>query len=192
MICIIDCGSSFIDDVKKNLTDLGYPYKIISMNKIENFSFNPFSGIIISGSPILLTETGKVKYEKLFKFLKTMNIPVLGIFFGHQITGLVFGSKIYKLSKAVSKKERIRIVKADALFSGIKVVSFFREEHQECITLPKGFDLLAKSGSCDNESMKHKKRNIYGIQFHPEISGKNGKIILKNFLKLCSETRLSK
>ena len=52
------------------------------------------------------------------------------------------------------------------------------------ITLPEKFDLLAIFDSCNNESMKHKDKNMYGVQFHPEVSGEAGEIVFDNFLKI--------
>ena len=75
----------------------------------------------------------------------------------------------------------------DDLFQDIENHSLFQEEHSESITLPEEFLLLAKSKTCDNEVMKHKTKSIYGTQFHPEVSDNNGKILFRNFLKLCSD-----
>ena len=85
----------------------------------------------------------------------------------------------------IDKKEKIQIVNPDILFSSIPNNPIFREKHTEYTTLPKNFLLLAKSSSCQNEAMKHKTKNLYGVQFHPETSGNNGKTLLKNFLNLC-------
>lgn len=88
----------------------------------------------------------------------------------------------------IDKKEKINLISKDeALFSGIKNGSLFREEHSEYVTLPDTFHLLAKSSSCNNEAMKHKSKKIYTTQFHPEMSGGDGTKIFENFLKMCSE-----
>lgn len=186
MICIIDCGTSWLEEIKKNLIGLGYSFKVIKLDEIEGCKFESFSGIIISGSPILLTKVDLQKYLKLFRFIKSVNIPILGICFGHQIIGLEYGSEIH-IGKLINKKEYIEIVKDNKLFSGVENNSLFQEDRSEYITLPGGFYLLAKSESCNNEAMKHKERKIYGVQFHPEVSGNNGKMLLENFLNLCSK-----
>ncbi|NCO97466.1 MAG: hypothetical protein COY38_04990 [Candidatus Aenigmarchaeota archaeon CG_4_10_14_0_8_um_filter_37_24] len=185
MICIIDCGTSWLEEIKKNVSELKKPYKVIKFDEIEDCKFKSFSGIIISGAPTLLTQVDLKKYMSLFRFIKTVSIPILGICLGHQIIGLLYGSEVH-VGKMVNKKEKIEIVKQDDLFLGIKNNSLFQEEHSEFITLPEEFQLLAKSKTCDNEAMKHKKRKIYGVQFHPEVSGSNGKMVLDNFLKIRS------
>jgi len=184
MICIIDCGTSSLQKIKRNLTDLDYKFRVIKLDEIENSDFKSFSGIIISGAPTLLTQVNQQEYLDKFNFLKSIEIPVLGICLGHQIIGLLNGSKI-QAEKMIDKMEQIEILKENDLFAGIQDFGLFREEHLEFISLPENFTLLAKSESCDNEAMKHKNKNIYGVQFHPEVSDDNGKKLFTNFLKLC-------
>ena len=60
------------------------------------------------------------------------------------------------------------------------------EAHIDCATvMPYNFEIIAKSKSCKIEAIKHKKKKIYGVQFHPESSGKQGYQILDNFMKIC-------
>ncbi len=184
MIYIIDCGTSWLEEIKKNVTELRYQYKVIKLNEIENAGFESCSGIIISGAPTLLTQVDQNKYERFFTFIKTVNVPVLGICLGHQIMGLLYGSKI-NMGKTINKEEKIKIAKHDDLFAGIENNSLFREVHSEFITLPKSFMLLAKSESCYNEAMKHMRKRLYGVQFHPEVSSIVGRKLFMNFLNMC-------
>ncbi len=184
MICIIDCGTTWLEEIEKHLIETGCSYKVVNLDKIEECDFESFSGIIISGAPILLTQVDLQKYVELFKFIKSVSVPILGICLGHQIMGLLYGSELHR-GKMIDKKERIEIVKNDIIFSNIKDHSLFREEHSEYITLPKRFYLLAKSYSCGNEAMKHEYESKYGVQFHPEVSNNNGKQLLKNFVNMC-------
>ncbi len=185
MIGIIDSGTSWLNEIKKNVSTFNKSYQVIKISDMKHLNFKYFSGIIISGAPILLTKVNRQKYIDHFKFVKTANIPVLGICLGHQIMGLVYGAKI-SAGKNIKKKEQIEIVRQDNLFQDIKTRALFKEEHSEFITLPKGFYLLAKSKTCNNEAMKHKHKRLYGVQFHPEVSNSNGKKILRNFLDMCS------
>lgn len=82
----------------------------------------------------------------------------------------------------ISKDEPIEIIQYDPLFEGVDKNTLFKKEHSEFVSLPVDIMLLAKSISCENEAMKF--GNKYGLQFHPEVSGENGKQIFRNFLKM--------
>lgn len=49
MICIIDCGTTWLKEIEKHLIEAGCSYKVINLDKIEECNFGSFSGIIISG-----------------------------------------------------------------------------------------------------------------------------------------------
>jgi len=181
MILIIDCGSKKTKDMSKIVHELGHENKIISLEDVK--SVDKYSGIIISGAPILLTEVDKEKYLKKFSFIKEIEIPVLGICFGHQIIGLLHDSKIFKGEEA-REKEDIELLEPDSLFDGLDDPCEFMEDHCEYIFLPECFELLAISKGKNIEAIKHKEKQIYGVQFHPEVSGENGKLLLKNFCNM--------
>ena len=111
-------------------------------------------------------------------------LPMLGICFGHQIIGMHFGAKISKGEERRGDEE-IEILKPSKLFMDInEKVIIQQEAHFEEITLPEKFQLLATSRRTNNEAMEHKEKPIWGTQFHPEVSGKIGQKIIKNFLSL--------
>ena len=183
MICIVDCGSSSVKDIKLNLKKLEYNSEVIKMNDLKKTNLDNFSHIIISGRPTFLTQENIPELLNLFKFVKTTNTPILGICFGHQIIGLLYGSTI-DIGKSIDKMENIQIVRENKLFDSIENLSLFQESHSEFISLPEDFSLLAKSESCQNEAMKHKDRIMYGTQFHPEVSNKEGQRLINNFLMM--------
>lgn len=181
MILIIDCGSKKTKEIKKVLDNAGFKNQIKSLVDIDSVEFNKFSGIIIGGSGLKARP-----YINKFKFVKKLNIPILGICFGHQVIGLLYGSKIYKMERDKGK-QKIELLEKNKLFNAHGKTHFFEvENHCKAITLPKNFVWLATSNDCKIEAMKHKKKNIYGVQFHPEVSGENGKEILINFCNICN------
>jgi len=82
----------------------------------------------------------------------------------------------------------IKKVKDDPLFEGLSDNMIMRCSHYcEVKKLPYNFEILARSGHCRIEAMKHKTKIIYGTQFHPEAYDEpyyDGKTLLENFSKI--------
>ena len=183
MICIINFGSSKTERIGECLTSLGYNFQIFNHNELGKVNWENIKGVILSGAPVLLTEIDSDVYTRQFEFLKTIMTPVLGICFGHQLLGLLFGASVFK-GDAVRTETEISIVSTSGLFDGFDEKIKMMEDHTEGISLPSLFIKLASSGNYEIEAMKHINLNLFGVQFHPEISGEDGLKIVNNFCKL--------
>lgn len=183
MITVIDCGSSKVPDIVKMLEANGTTVKT---QKITEFKLNGSKGVVISGAPILLTEKNPADYLAATSFLKKCKVPVLGICFGHQLIGLHHGAKI---KRCMEDREwrKIKFFSDTEITRGFKEDMQFKEDHCECISLPVDFDLIASSVTCEVEMMKHKTKNIFGVQFHPEVSEENGNNLIRQFVQLCNK-----
>ncbi len=183
MLLVIDCGSKYTPNLKESLDSLQVDYNTVEMEDLDEHEFGNYRGYIISGSPIFLSEMDEEEFLKPFQFIKETSKPVLGICFGHQILGKLFGSEISHGTFAQGPKVVHRLTE-DELFSDIGIETPFMQEHHERITLPPGFHQLGTSTDADIEAMKHKEKPIWGVQFHPEVSGEHGQRLLKNFCEL--------
>lgn len=180
-VLLIDCGSKKTPLIAECISNCQAEVKIVKMfDSID--VLNDFDAIVISGAPILLTKVDASQYLNYFGFLKVYKGLVLGICFGHQILGMLSGAKI--MSCIEDRTERNIKVWRDSLFSGFQNKVLFREDHCESITLPNNYELIATSENCLVEGMKSSNGMKYGVQFHPESSGENGKLFFKNFLNL--------
>jgi GMP synthase (glutamine-hydrolysing) len=81
----------------------------------------------------------------------------------------------------------IEVFTESVLFDKLPTVFDVMEDHCESISIPEGFELLASSDECINEAMQHKDKMIYGLQFHPEVSGNFGRVIIENFVNCVDE-----
>ena len=144
------------------------------------------AAIIISGNPALIRDTGSGFLED-FEMLRDLTIPVLGICFGHQVIGMLYGADV-TIGKEDRSLRQLEILQDTPLFAGLSSNNVFQQDHTEEVALPEQFIHLASSSHCANEAMMHRDLPVYGVQFHPESSGDAGHQLLKNFLSLLCNT----
>ena len=183
MVGIVDFGSTKTPAIAHVLTKLGYKSNVIPWKECDSAKFEQFNSAILSGAPVLFTEVDHRPYSNAFNFLKTSTIPVMGICFGHQLLGLIYGATVFK-SQAIRALTAIEIVKEDALFKGMPPTFNMMADHTEGITLPANFTGLARSLEYMVEAMKHTIKPVYGVQFHPEVSAGVGEMLIHNFLRI--------
>lgn len=182
MILIVDCGSSktrFIESMVKPF----YPCEVVGFLDLDAELALAADGIILSGAPILLTEVDHAPYLQRISWIEQFNKPLLGICFGHQLIGLHYGASV-SLQREDRASQVIAVLATNPLFEDLPDEFEMMEDHCESISIPPGFELSATSDLTVNEAMFHKSKPFFGVQFHPEVSGENGRIFLKNFTKL--------
>ena len=183
-ILIIDFGSQFTQLIARKIRELGVYSEILSHNKSNKINLKNVKGVILSGGPLNVYQTKKVKFNNL---ILRKNIPILGICFGHQIISKEFGGKV-KQSKfrEFGLAEVIKIKKSLLLknFFDKKNKSKVWMSHSDQVTkLPRGFKTVAYSKNSKLAIIENSSKKIYGVQFHPEVTHTTkGKQILKNFL----------
>jgi GMP synthase (glutamine-hydrolysing) len=179
---VVDCGSSKVSTIAGVLESLGAKADIIAPHQLPGIASDLPTAIIISGNPALICDTG-TGFLADFEVLRTLSPPILGICFGHQVIGMLYGAEI-SIGKEDRDLRRVEILQGEPLFAGLSGEEEFQEDHTEEITLPRDFIRLATSSHCFNEAMVHRQLPVYGVQFHPESSGRAGKALIANFLSI--------
>ena len=192
MLLVVNNRSHFISDLEQRLKELKVKYKLIDQTALVNEkSLHLYHGVILSGGPMLLD--AKVYLGNLRADLECLldcRGPILGICLGHQIIGEAYGGKIKRLKHLINKMNTVNIIERSDLFKGTPSKISVREaHHDDLLRIPSNFILLASSRATKVEAMKHVHKHIYGVQFHPEVSGTVGRKILKNFVEICERER---
>ena len=184
-ILIIDFGSQFTQLIARRIRELGVFSEIVSHKKINSLKmFNNVIGLILSGGPLNVYNSYKFRFNRKVLFL---NIPILGICFGHQIISKELGGRVKK-----SKFREFGLAEIKKVNNSLLIKNFFNNKntnnvwmsHADHVSkLPNGFKVVASSKNSKFTIIENNKKKYYGVQFHPEVTHTNkGKILLKNFL----------
>ena len=187
-VLIIDFGSQFTQLIARRIREFGVFSEIISHKKINSSKIirQNIGGIILSGGPLNVYQNNKFTFDK--KILK-LNIPVLGICFGHQILSKELGGRVKK-----SKHREFGLATIKKISNSVLTKNFFNNKntsnvwmsHADQVSkMPKNFKVIASSKNSKLTIIENIKDNFYGVQFHPEVTHtNNGKILLRNFIFL--------
>lgn len=191
MILIIDNGSQYTHLIKRNCRDMDFEAGIMnSRTTLEEVMAKRPEKIILSGGPssVYAPEERERVSEKVVKavFEKKMEVPLLGICFGHQMIGHALGGRVEKGKSAEYGIARIFVDMEGTLLKGIpKEFNAWVSHFDEVKEVPAGFGVLAHSHTCRVEAMENVEKRIFSVQFHPEVwHTENGETILQNFLKI--------
>ena len=131
-------------------------------------------GIIISGGPRSVTEPGS---PRIHPSILSMNVPILGICYGHQLLAATMPGGVVKPS--YSREYGLANLQLDGA-SGTSVNGIFADfpaysrvwvSHGDSVeTLPDGFEVLGSTEDCAVAAMANAERRMFGVQFHPEVT----------------------
>ena len=182
-IVILDFGSQYTQLIARVVREANVYCEIIPFHK--QIVHDPsLKGIILSGSPFSVNEENAPMVD-----VKTMamQVPVLGICYGAQLTVKTMGGLVAKSNKREYGRASFNILLNDPFLKDLPATSQVWMSHSDTIKeLPEGFELLGTTESIPVAAFKSHKAGtnaIYGLQFHPEVyHSTEGKNIIKNFL----------
>jgi GMP synthase (glutamine-hydrolysing) len=191
MIVIIDRGSQYTHLIKRNFRDMNREAEIINAGesyedvkeKIENAE-----RIVLAGGPSSVSadrdSLTRIVAEKVEA--GELNVPILGICYGHQMIADVWGGKVEKGKSAEYGVSEITVDDEDIILKGLpRKFKAWVSHFDEVKELPEGFEALAHSETCGIEAMRHKEKPIFAVQFHPEVwHTEKGELVLKNFAEV--------
>lgn len=188
-ILIVDFGSQVTQLIARRLRHHRFyaeiiPYQLLATHLLADMTY--IKGIIFSGGPASVLDDGVPMVEKkLLDQIISAKRPLLGICYGQQLLSHLLGGKVEKGQSREFGLARLDRLDPHPLFSdygGSHQVWMSHGDHVS--TLPAGFTILAGSTGAPCAAMADDKRQIYGLQFHPEVSHSDqGDMILKNFAK---------
>ena len=184
-IVVLDFGSQYSHLICRRIREFSVyaelvPYDI-SYEELQKL--NP-TGIIFSGGPSsVYSSDAPIPENKIFD----MNVPLLGICYGHQLIVNKFGGKVKRANKEYGSSLLTIDSDEDLLNEIGKSMKAWMSHGDEAEQIPKGFKIIGHTENVKAAAIAFEEKSIYGIQFHPEVvHTEQGTEILKNFvLKVC-------
>ncbi|MGE9295605.1 MAG: glutamine-hydrolyzing GMP synthase, partial [Puniceicoccales bacterium] len=182
IIAVLDFGSQYTQVIARRIRECNVYSKIYPFGvSAEELKKDNVRGIILSGGPssVLLPKSPRPD-AKLFE----LGVPVLGICYGVQLIGHLLGGKVEKSKQREYGKGTLNVRKKGKLLAGLpKKFQVWNSHGDRVIELPKGFEAIASTENSDVAVVQDAKRNIFGMQFHPEVvHTEHGMEIIRNFL----------
>lgn len=180
-IVVLDFGSQYSHLICRRIRDFSVYAELVPFDiSLENLTkLNP-KGIIFSGGPSSVYDSGApIPDKKIFQ----LNVPILGICYGHQIIVNNFGGKIKRANKEYGSSVLTIDSNSDILNGVGDSVRAWMSHGDEAEDVPEGFEIIGHTESSRSAAIANKQKTIFGIQFHPEVvHTEKGTEILKNFV----------
>lgn len=179
-IAVIDFGSQYTHLITRRIRQLGVLAKIYSP-EVEIKELRGVRGVILSGGPNSVYDHTAVKYNKKLFELK---VPILGLCYGHQLIAQHLGGQVKPGKTKEYGFTNFEKTAEAKILKGVDKKSLVWMSHGDSvIDLPEGFIGCAKTPDCNIAAMACEQKNIYGLQFHPEVAHtKPGQLVFNNFI----------
>jgi GMP synthase (glutamine-hydrolysing) len=184
-IAVLDFGGQYAHLIANRIRRLGIFARIFSPSSpVEHLS--SVKGIVFSGGPMSVYEKNAPAFNK---GILSINIPKLGICYGHQLIAQSLGGEVSSGRVKEYGISNLQITRsASPLLKNIPENSLAWMSHGDHVSkLPIGFNAIACTSDCEFAGVENPEKKIYGIQFHPEVRHSEfGNRLLENFaLDIC-------
>ncbi|SMD31000.1 GMP synthase (glutamine-hydrolysing) [Picrophilus oshimae DSM 9789] len=184
-IYIIDNGGQWTHREWRTVRDLGVDSTIVP-NTVDADVLADADGIILSGGPASI-ESEMSKLGNIKEYMHRYNYPVLGICVGAQFIAIDSGGRVSKALHAEYGKKIVNFTSKDGIFYNVPdSINAWENHNDEIKSISDDYIICAYSDTCRVQAFYHKNRDIFGVQFHPEVNNtEHGTTIFKNFIEKC-------
>ena len=182
-IVILDFGSQYTQLIARRIREQNVFSVVLpcSASVAEIQSHHPI-GLILSGGPCSVYDPDAPAADPE---MLAVGLPILGICYGLQFLAHHLGGKVRSASKREYGPAQVSILSGqdNPLFTGLPAtIDVWMSHGDEALELPPGFSLTARTANAA-AGMADPARNIWAVQFHPEVRHTpRGTDLLRNFL----------
>lgn len=188
MIAVVNYGSQFTHLIARRLREFNVHAEVVPAD-ITAAGMKKLSptGIILSGGPHGIYEDNAPSLDPA---VLKLGIPVLGICYGEHVMVQLLDGKVDPGESGQYGKEILRATEESVLFTGLPEEQIVWFSHGDMVSkLPRGFRAIGVTKSCDYAAIEHPTKQMYALQFHPEVvHTEYGMSLLQNFaLSICDD-----
>ncbi|MCR4789457.1 MAG: glutamine-hydrolyzing GMP synthase [Treponemataceae bacterium] len=184
-IVVLDFGSQYAHLIAKRFRLLGY-YSEIALPSADLSELEGAKGIVLSGGPASIYDDKAPEFNS--KILN-LDIPILGLCYGHYVVSQGYGAKIGKAPVGefgiakLNKNEKVN----SPLLEGLSSEEQVWMSHQDgVLEIAPEFEVIASTKDCPYAGVQCLSKKRFGLQCHVEVKDTiNGNKILQNFANIC-------
>ncbi len=181
-ILILDFGSQYTQVIARRIRECSvYSIVVPYDTRASRIAEIAPKGIILSGGPASVYDRKSPHPDgKVFE----LGIPILGICYGLQLIAHHLGGKVQHSTAREYGPGQLKAVTDSPLFYGLDETVDIWNSHGDKVTkLPPGFRAAGATQNSPYAAIEHRRRAIYGLQFHPEVAHTpRGREIIQNFV----------
>lgn len=185
-ILVLDFGGQYNQLIARRVRDNRVFAEILPYTTdLDTIRKNKYKGIIFTGGPNSVFDMSSPHYSRE---ILDLGVPVLGICYGCQLISWMEKGEVSTAPTSEYGKIELKS-KPSPLFENVPEKSIVWMSHTDYISsVPEGYEIIASTDNCPCAAMQNKKKNIYAVQFHPEVThSEYGNQMLYNFLyHICS------
>ncbi len=182
-VLLIDCIDSFTFLLRDLVISCGAECEVISHLAPQIAPPHHISHIIIGPGP-----GHPLDYDHLLPYIQTNTLPLLGICLGHQLITCAFGGKVSRAKKPMHGKRSLVHNAQENLFKNMPQVTSVGRYHSliaDNKSFPSELQIDAATYEGEIMALSHRKKLIFGLQFHPEsFLTESGDKLISSFIEL--------
>lgn len=183
-VLVIDFGSQYTQLIARRIREQRVYSEIWPCSRsIDDIRAFGARAVVLSGGPSSVHEAAAPAIDpEIFH----LGVPVLGICYGLQLMAHVLGGRVVPSERREYGRAEVALCAASPIFSNFepRETVYVWMSHGDLVErLPGGFRVLACSEQCPYAAVADEERDLYGLQFHPEVvHTPRGNEMLANFL----------
>ncbi len=186
-VLIVDFGSQVTQLIARRVREAGVYSEVHPFNRVDSVFLAGFApvAVILSGGPAsVLSFSAPSADPALFE----AGVPVLGICYGQQAMAAQMGAHVRSASHREFGRATVEVVAECRLFEGLWEPGghypVWMSHGDRVETLPEGFQAIARSKAAPFAAIADEERQLYGVQFHPEVAHTpDGAELIHNFVR---------